>query len=224
MSRQAILAKVRAALHADPADSARREAIAARLANPVRHLIPERVNRPATELVKLFKSFLTTQGAVVIEVAKPAEIPGAIGRYLREARQPLCVRSGSDPYLADLPWETEPALVRHSGRAGPDDSAGLSRAVAGVAETGTLVLASGAHNRVTLAFVPDTHIVVVGTETIVGSYEEGCALAAAEWGHSLLPRTLNFISGPSRTGDIGGRIVMGAHGPRRVAVVVVANN
>jgi L-lactate dehydrogenase complex protein LldG len=32
---------------------------------------------------------------------------------------------------------------------------------------------------------------------------------------------LNFITGASRTGDIGGRIVMGAHGPRRLAVVLV---
>jgi L-lactate dehydrogenase complex protein LldG len=90
-----------------------------------------------------------------------------------------------------------------------------------VAETGTLVLASGPHNPVTLAFVPDTHLVVVRNETIVGGYEEACKLVEAELGPSVLPRTLNLISGPSRTGDIGGRIVMGAHGPRRLAVILV---
>jgi L-lactate dehydrogenase complex protein LldG len=36
-----------------------------------------------------------------------------------------------------------------------------------------------------------------------------------------MPRTLNLVSGPSRTADIGGRIVIGAHGPRRLMVVIV---
>jgi L-lactate dehydrogenase complex protein LldG len=36
-----------------------------------------------------------------------------------------------------------------------------------------------------------------------------------------LPRTVNFITGPSRTGDIEQRIVLGAHGPRRLHIVVV---
>jgi L-lactate dehydrogenase complex protein LldG len=84
------------------------------------------------------------------------------------------------------------------------------------------VLASGAENPVTLAFVPDTHIVVMRASAIVGAYEQACALVAGERG--LLPRTLNLISGPSRTGDIGGRIVMGAHGPRRLAVILVADD
>ena len=38
-----------------------------------------------------------------------------------------------------------------------------------------------------------------------------------------MPRTLNLVTGASRTGDIGGRIVMGAHGPRRVAVFLLGN-
>jgi L-lactate dehydrogenase complex protein LldG len=71
--------------------------------------------------------------------------------------------------------------------------------------------------------VPDTHVVVGRASTIVGAYEQACALVAAE-GTVRLPRTLNLISGPSRTGDIGGRIVMGAHGPRRLAVILVARD
>jgi L-lactate dehydrogenase complex protein LldG len=38
-----------------------------------------------------------------------------------------------------------------------------------------------------------------------------------------MPRSLNLISGPSRTGDIGGRIVLGAHGPRRLCIVIVGS-
>jgi L-lactate dehydrogenase complex protein LldG len=46
------------------------------------------------------------------------------------------------------------------------------------------------------------------------------ALVRAKYGKGAMPRALNFISGASRTGDIGGRIVKGAHGPRSLCVIV----
>jgi L-lactate dehydrogenase complex protein LldG len=49
--------------------------------------------------------------------------------------------------------------------------------------------------------------------------EEAWNLARTE--RSELPRAVNFISGPSRTGDIEQTIVLGAHGPYRVHVVMV---
>jgi L-lactate dehydrogenase complex protein LldG len=64
--------------------------------------------------------------------------------------------------------------------------------------------------------------VVLQAATIVAAFEDAHALLLA--GAGALPRTLNLVSGASRTGDIGGRIVMGAHGPRRLAVFLVADN
>ncbi len=221
MSRAGILGKIRSSLHADPAELERRAAVAARLAEPPRHLIPAHTRRPAAELAAMFKAALSAQGADLIAVGAPARIPVVIADYLRAHGLPPRVRTGSDPYLAALAWDETPALAHEQGPAQAGDVAGLSRAVAGVAETGTLVLASGPHNPVTLAFVPDTHLVVVDAHTIVGSYEEAMALVAAECGFEALPRTVNLVSGPSRTGDIGGKIVMGAHGPRRLAVIIV---
>jgi L-lactate dehydrogenase complex protein LldG len=83
------------------------------------------------------------------------------------------------------------------------------------------MLASGPENPVTLAFLPEVHLVVLRKEAIVGAYEEALARIGAELGPLSLPRTLNLVTGPSRTGDIGGRIVMGAHGPKRLAVILV---
>jgi len=223
MSRGSILTKVRAALSVDRADQARSQVIAMRLAHPADHPIPHRVEPTTDALVARFISLLREHGAEVITVREAADVPTAIVRTLSANDVPLRVRSGADPYLASLPWQTEPALALQRGKAEPDDRAGLSRAVAGVAETGTLVLASGPHNPVTLGFVPDTHLVVVAAEMIVAAYEDALALLAAELGPAVLPRTLNFISGPSRTGDIGGKIVMGAHGPRRLAVILVGS-
>jgi len=216
-----MLAKIRAALRAGPTDESRRRALEARRAAPVRPPVPARARVPEPERLAQFKACLAAQGTDVLPVAQPSQIPGAVADYLRAHALPLRLRRGADPDLAALPWQDEPALVVTEGPARADESVGLSRAVAGVAETGTLVLASGPHNPVTLAFVPDTHIVVVRCEAIVGGYEEACERLAAELGSPALPRTLNLISGASRTGDIAGRIVKGAHGPRRLAVILV---
>jgi L-lactate dehydrogenase complex protein LldG len=221
MSRATILANIRAALGVDAADAGRRRAVKTRLADPVRHVVPARSTRPAPELAEAFKAFLSSQGTDLIAVAELGEIPGAIAGYLRALRKPLRVRRGRDPDLAALPWRSEPELAVEVGPAEPEDGAGLSRALAGVAETGTLVLASGSENPVTLAFLPEVHLVVLRKEAIVGAYEEALARIGAELGPLSLPRTLNLVTGPSRTGDIGGRIVMGAHGPKRLAVILV---
>jgi L-lactate dehydrogenase complex protein LldG len=222
MSRAAILSKVRAALKARPgSDAARRAGVAARLAGGGSHPVPERGRVAGPERVALFKSFLAAQATDLIELSDPAEIPQAIAEYLSAHGAPLRVRTGADPLVASLPWREVRGLERHTGPADAGDTASLSRALAGVAETGTLVLASGPDNPTTLAFLPDTHIVVLRRAAICGSYEEAVALAAAEAGSAALPHTLNLVTGASRTGDIGGRIVRGAHGPRRLAVILL---
>jgi len=222
MSRDAMLAKIRTALGVRPADATRRQAVEARLGKPERHLVPARGKGARGQLVALFQSFLREQGTALVTVQEPKQVPAAIAAYLRAHDVALRLRRGSDAYLAALPWGQAPELELDAGPAQADDSAGLSRAISAVAETGTLVLASGPDNPVTLAFLPETHLVVVRAETIVGSYEEACALLEAELGRGVMPRTLNLITGASRTGDIGGRIVKGAHGPRRLAVFLVA--
>jgi L-lactate dehydrogenase complex protein LldG len=223
-NREAVLGKVRTALGVRAADGGRRAAVAGRMANPPRHPIPERAAGKSREHLKaLFRGFLESQSAAVVEVAARGDIPGALARYLRQANLPARVRAGSDPYLAQLPWSNEPALQVLSGRAAPTDEVGLSHAVAGIAETGTMLIASGADNPVTLNFLPETHIVVVEQADLVGPYEDAWAKLRTRFGTATLPRTINMISGPSRTGDIGGKLVMGAHGPRRMCVVIVGD-
>ena len=100
---------------------------------------------------------------------------------------------------------------------------GLSHAIAGAAETGTLFLISGPDNPSTLNFLPETHAVVVLAGDIVGSYEEGWTKLRALSGNGTMPRTVNLVSGPSRTADIEQTIVMGAHGPRNLIVVIAGS-
>lgn len=222
MSRDQVLGRIRAALDHDGSRSARTASTVDRLARPPEHLLPARARRPASELVQQFVAIQSGLGVDLIEVGSAADIPLAVVGYLSGLGLPCRLRRGSDPFLAALPWPLSTDLIIDVGAARDGDTVGLSRAVAGVAETGTLALASGADNPVTLGFLPDTHIVVLRADTIVGSYEEACALVRAAAGGAM-PRTLNLVTGASRTGDIGGKIVIGAHGPRRLAIFLLGN-
>jgi len=218
--RDAVILKIRKAL--GTYDSAgRRSAVAERLGSPPPPLVPERARRAKEQLRGLFRQYLEGQSATVIEVANAAEVPSAVARYLRSTNLPLRVRVGDDAYLEALAWGAEPALERRKGPAVGDDEVGLSHATSAVAETGTLVLASGADNPVTLNYLPETHIVVVEDKDLVGGYEGAWDKIRARFGKRTMPRTVNFVSGPSRTADIGGQLVMGAHGPRRLCVILV---
>jgi L-lactate dehydrogenase complex protein LldG len=220
--REQVLGAVRGRLGLGAGARGRSAAVAGRLAAQPAHLIPERARLDAQRLKALFAAQLRTAFATVVEVAGPADVPAAVTGYLRGANLPLSVRSGDDPWLAGLDWSREPSLTICRGRASPSDEVGLARAVAGVAETGTLVLASGPDNPVTVNFLPETSIVIVRASDLVGPYEAAFDRLRGASGRGAMPRTLNLISGPSRTADVGGRLVTGAHGPRRLCVVIVA--
>jgi L-lactate dehydrogenase complex protein LldG len=220
--REEFYAKLKSSLAGDKRAPGEREAaVAARLKSPPAHLKISRVSKTGEERRAQFKAYLEGQSARVIEVSDRTGVPAAVASYLRETNLPQRIRMGGDGYLAALPWSSVPALERASGAATPTDEASLSHAVAGVSETGTLVLTSGSDNPVTLTFLPETSIVVVEERDLVGGYEDVWPRIAEKFGAGRMPRTVNFVSGPSRTGDIGGKLVMGAHGPRRLCVIVV---
>ncbi len=100
--------------------------------------------------------------------------------------------------------------------------AGITGVFCAVAETGTLVVLSGPDTPATTSLLPETHIAVVPASRIVRGMEDAFDLVRAEYGE--LPRAANFISGPSRTGDIEQTLVLGAHGPYRVHIVIVTGS
>lgn len=200
----------------------RRDAAKSRLSERPRNLQPARSRLDRDALPDLFKSEAERQLATVIEVATPDEIPSAVSNYLKSANAPQTLRMGNDPALTEIPWTQSPQLTIDKGPAQATDAVGLSRAIAGIAETGTLTLCSGPDNPVTLNYMPDTHVVVLNRSDIVATYEDAFDQVRARGGSNQeMPRTLNLITGPSRTADIGGKIVIGAHGARRLAVILV---
>ncbi len=87
--------------------------------------------------------------------------------------------------------------------------------------SGTLVLTSGADNPTTLNFLPETAIVVLDAADIAGDYETVWERLQQQAGENPLPRTINLISGPSRSADIEQTLLLGAHGPRNLHIIVV---
>lgn len=156
--------------------------------------------------------------STVDRVATLTEAPAAIARYL--AATGLPAHAVIWPKLADLDWTG--AGIDVAARAAQDaDLIGITGCFCAVAETGTLMLCGATDSPAAISLLPETHIAIVPASRIVPGMEEAFALARQELGQ--LPRAVNFISGPSRTGDIEQTIVLGAHGPYRVHLVLVEN-
>lgn len=219
-ARDKIFERIRAALGAERLDRARRSAVARRLERHPRGTLPERAKRHGEERLVLFAAMLAKQDAEVRRVATPKEAVGAIASYLGTRNLPPRLRMGADRVLAGLPWREAWDIERAYGAAEPHDRASLSRAVAGAAETGTLFLLSGPDNPTSLNFLPEAHSVLIAAADIFPSYEEAFDHIRALSGGAL-PRSVNLISGPSRTADIEQTIVRGAHGPRRLHVLIL---
>ncbi|MBV8493186.1 MAG: lactate utilization protein [Alphaproteobacteria bacterium] len=243
-ARDAIFHGIRQALWRGRLSPDRAGELAERVAAHRRNLVPARAATLGHRgRVELFVAMAEAVQTTVARVDSVADIPAEVARYLAAENLPAELVAAPDPSLDAIPWETRPLLQIRRGRAEAQDAVSLTPCLAGIAETGTLMLASGPGTPSTLNFLPDTHIVVLHTGQVVASYEDGWDLLRAlrhddppplagevdrpaggpegADASRLLPRTVNLITGPSRTGDIEQRIQLGAHGPRRLHVVLV---
>lgn len=223
--RQAVLSTVRRSLGVRGDENARKVIVEGRLTNRPKGPIPKRGQLPQVGRVRLFKEMAEAVDATVTQVGTPEEILPEVLAYLRGNNLPASVAHGADPRIAGLDWSKHKVLEHRQGIAEADDLVSLAHAFAGVAESGTLVMASGPDNPVTLGFLPDYAIVVLRTADIAGDYETAFARLRETLGNGLgdtaMPRTLNMVTGPSRTADIEQTLLLGAHGPRSLHIIVV---
>jgi len=218
-ARDDILGGIRRALGRGPLPAEAQAELAARVAVHRRNLVPARAAaRDPMSRIDLFVEMAEEVQTTVARVAADADVPAEVARYLAAENLPAELIMAPDPALDAIPWDAWPLLQIRRGRAEARDPVSLTPCLAAVAETGTLMLTSGPGTPTTLNFLPDTHIVVVRAAQVVAGYEDGWDLVRAKGG---MPRTVNLITGPSRTGDIEQRIQLGAHGPRRLHVVLI---
>ena len=251
LAREAVLARVRAALGREgPDDEARAAAhayLAARMQGP-RPALPD-------DLVRHFAQRATDMASTVERIASLDAVPAAVARYVsaRDAGRPSLARSATPareqadaadaarleaavasgaiqrseasvtgsgvcwPEFAGLDW-TGAGLAIEARPTTGQDALGITGCFCAIAETGTLVFVSGEDSPSATFLLPETHVAVVHASRIVAGMEDAFARVRSE---GAMPRAVNLVSGPSRTGDIEQTIVLGAHGPRYLHVLLL---
>jgi len=152
----------------------------------------------------------------VDEVRTLADVPRAVAAHLKENNLPT--RGACWPEFAELDWAGAGLGIEARPSHG-DDKLGITGTFCALAENGTLMLLSGESTHATTSLLPENHVAIVPVSRVVRTMEDGWDLLRRERGS--LPRQVNFVSGPSRTADIEMTLVLGAHGPFRVHVVLV---
>jgi L-lactate dehydrogenase complex protein LldG len=219
MSKQMILNAVRRGLRRGPLPADQATMLRDRLARPPRQLIPARSRLPHAEQVDLFVRNVEKEFGSVTRVASPEEVPGAVADYLAAQNLPSEMVMAPHAELQAIPWSQRPLLTIREGRAEATDAVSVQHAFAAVAETGTLMFPSAPDRPTTLNVLADTAIAVLRASRLVGAYEEAWDMLRAELGG--MPRNVMLVTGPSRSADIEQTLELGAHGPRRLHVVLV---
>ena len=212
-ARDNILRRIRAANGRETGPGTMdRSAVLARLQDRNRGPLPTMDWEP----VQRFKERCIAMMSTVDEVGALADVPRAVASYLQQKNLPT---SGACwPEFAQLDWAGAGLGVQARPSHG-DDKLGITGAFCALAENGTLMLLSGEDTHATTSLLPENHVAIVAASRIVRTMEDAWDLLRRE--RSRLPRQVNFISGPSRTADIEMTLVLGAHGPFRVHVIVV---
>jgi len=145
-----------------------------------------------------------------------------VARYLEDAGLDTAARIAPHPMLQGLDWAGAGMTV-DEGNSDGGDVAAVTVAIAGVAESGTLVLTSDPQTPTTLNYLPDAALVVLREADMVGAYEDVWDQLRQQGGN-FMPRNVNWVTGPSRTGDIEQTLLLGVHGPRTLHVLLVRDD
>jgi L-lactate dehydrogenase complex protein LldG len=152
----------------------------------------------------------------IAEAGSLADLPAEVAKYI--ATQSLTARCVGWQEFAALDWSA--AQIQFDDRvANGNDLIGLTGCFCAIGETGTLLLLGAPGTPKATALLPETHICIVSKSRIVATMEDAFALMRHEIGEP--PRATFFVSGPSRTADIEQTLVIGAHGPYRVHVILI---
>jgi len=182
-----------------------------------RHLVP--VSPCATaapmHLTTWFGQELTALNGQMISCT-PAELPTKILNTLSQLGE-KCIQSWSAEHLpAGLVETLQAAGIVLTPTADPTLSVGLTGAVSGVAETGSVLITSGAGQPLTASLLPAIHLVVLRAATIYAHLAQALNLEATRQASLSV-----LITGPSRTADIEMTLTLGVHGPGQVIVFCV---
>ena len=179
-------------------------------------VIPARALGAGVDRIDLFTRRATGVSMTVGRIARLAELPAAAASFAGQLADGEANTVSVAPSLSGLPWR-EAGLDAAPHPPSPHHRLSVTTAWAGVAETGTCVVRSGAENAHSASVLTRANLIVLEASAVVATMEDVFARVRAE----QVPRTLLFVTGPSRTGDIGFRLIVPAQGPARVHILLV---
>jgi len=218
MTKEAILESIRRGLKRAKLPLDQQAMLAGRTAAHPRHIVPARGQLDLAGRVALFTEYVQREFGTVDHLASLNDVPEAVSRYLALQNLPPALVVSPHPTLESLPFGTKPMLEIRFGVSGPGDAVSLQHAFAGIAETGTLMLPSGPTRPTSNNLLPDNALVVLMANRIMPAYED-----AFDWLRETggMPRNVMLVTGPSRSADIEQTLELGAHGPRRLHIMIV---
>jgi L-lactate dehydrogenase complex protein LldG len=215
-ARENILARIRKAQGRSGSEPTEAEIAMVREAIARHEVGPQPPFAHAPDRLAQFRKECERLGTTHATVASDAQVPAEVARYLAAGGLAPALAGWNE--FAALDWKG--AGIEFCGRpANADDATGLTGSFCAIAETGTVLLLSSPDTPKVTALLPETHVCIVRASRLLDTMEDSFALLRAEVGEP--PRAVFFVSGPSRTADIEQTIVIGAHGPYRVHVIIV---
>jgi L-lactate dehydrogenase complex protein LldG len=197
---------------------------------------------PTTEATEIDRSALIasfvreaqTSGAEIFQPTTFAEVAETLIDLLKQTGQQaitwadedlpikdmreILLRAGVTRHVPDL--VRDPALRRQTWQNLDGIRVGITGALAGIADTGSIVVQSGPQRSRAASLLPEMHIALLSIDRL---YPTMSTFFAAHDARNLTVNSSNlvFITGPSRTADIEMIITRGVHGPKRLCVVLL---
>lgn len=212
-AREQVLARIRSALARGELDPQRTAELRDRIARHSRHIEPDFSEAPRQR----FRQKLEAAEASFVELDKLDGVAAEVERYLEAQGTEKRITTSGDELLRAIEWPA--SIDAQPWVAGSDRRVSVTAAYCGIAETGSLLLVSGEQNPTCLNFLPDYHVVVIKAEQLVLRMEDAWDRLRAST--KQMPRSVNFISGPSKTADVEQTVEYGAHGPRCLHVILI---
>lgn len=175
---------------------------------------PSPVEPPS--VLDVFCSELARLGASV-QVSSSAQIQEKILQLLREmgvntlqswkSNLPLGLVEGLQREGMQVVYDPDPII-----------KVGLTGALCGVADTGSLLLTTSAGQAATASLLPEVHLAIVDASQIYPDLSSVMQKQSPVYQEILNSPSAFLISGPSRTADIEMTLTIGVHGPRELYV------
>lgn len=224
-ARNAILKKISSHL-GDNKRAQRIEAVRQRIYETPAHFIPKiGLLKTKKQRIARFSEQAEKVDANIYAIKKINDLPMISAKIMAQYNISQKMKCAPHELLKKCAWEKHISEFNY-GAASEEDVFSLSVAYAGVSETGTLAFLTGAESPKSLIFLAQHHLVLLPTSKLFANYEQVFTAMRADYDcenrmvSDKIPRSLNFVTGPSRTADIEQTLTLGAHGPLSLHIIL----